>query len=593
MWENVFAAKKELTKAFEIVHKKIVDHDSARQRLNYDSVSFLQCAAMTFGCGFILKSISSKHGDSSEENMFGWHSVDDKSYPKPEAIKERRYWNIVKNPSKSTVNVFVNRGSLQIFSDILRDLLAESYDLKVKHEKIVVSFLKLKSANWRESFSDYMSMNGHYFAPEHVGIGSLPQYFSEGNYSLSHWNEIWSNLNAEWIPGSIFWCRFCHQIEDKIKGNVSVIYVPSRSRFEIFARDDIRTKAKDALIKDIAKMCLPQNFRYHQPEFAEGAKWEKWGAIAKLGEIRIQYPTTRFCLFFEVNAQKKIEPDHTNDENDIYCNTVTLDRKKSPPFTIIDTSTWTDETDFERLENIMGQGNKVKSLLIMAQSSRADENLTASMKILERNIPSKAAGKCNVVNKEQQVGGQDEHSICCMCRRNLVLRQSEGKPNQTALTETSIVIGWRLTLCGCVFCRQCFLNSVQMKMKHYGKAMCQRCDTSILASDCENIIKFKRSKQNESSYTSFCFDPYNADWNRLAVMSIANFCYDIENMDPGKKCHTCLDCRTVTIHKTNRPFFYCRNNKCPNIMCSICGNVPLSSDDIEACRKKNCAINRY
>mmetsp|Transcript_8692 Transcript_8692/g.10701 ORF Transcript_8692/g.10701 Transcript_8692/m.10701 type:complete len:198 (-) Transcript_8692:67-660(-) len=177
---------------------------------------------------------------------------------------------------------------------------------------------------------------------------------------------------------------------------------------------------------------------------------------------------------------------------------------------------------------------------------------------------------------------------CCMCRRRVEEKYNKKKTDgDSTFEDKDIMHGWRLTLCGCLFCRQCFVNFVYAKLKANGIVECYRCDTVVLASDCENIIKPIFKKNVKSPEDRSKFEMYEKDWKSITNLSVIKYCSDMAQFQNGMESLVCPDCITPVIYKANKGYFYCRNRNCPNQFCSRCRRV-LSKLTLQQCKKKSC-----
>ncbi|CAB9502970.1 splicing factor ATP-dependent RNA helicase [Seminavis robusta] len=177
---------------------------------------------------------------------------------------------------------------------------------------------------------------------------------------------------------------------------------------------------------------------------------------------------------------------------------------------------------------------------------------------------------------------------CVMCRRSV--RVSFGK--KAGNVGTNGLEGWNLTLCGCSYCRECFVHAaVETMMDDVARsARCLCCSREVLAKDCFSIVcGGKREKGSASSQ----------EWDMLCRLAEANYCQQNEALitrscRPGRSSNrprgstTCPDCDFSMAHPSGYLFLSCRNPKCRSKICTQCYQVPTSQDDCSRCARGEC-----
>jgi len=359
---------------------------------------------------------------------------------------------------------------------------------------------------------------------------------------------------------------------------VNIAYIPSRCAFEVCAaREHTTSNAKDLLFRRLMSLCVSRNYMTYYPKLDNYTRWKLWRITALLNELRLKNKSVRFSLHMrttedecssntaEVNNPTKTE-EHARENFPKACGS----------------------NDFEIVESLFENGSEVSSLYILLQTSDSIQDLEAAHQLLaealsfsEDNSTLQGASQ----QKEGKVGvtvKQTSNSMCCMCRRQVLEQNMWRKSAEKEGRTPGSLSGWRLTLCGCVFCRTCFVNSVSLKLKRGTTAQCQRCSASVLAKDCLKIVKPHCAE-------SFEKEAFERDWKMLSMFSTYNFCNSmIDTRGECLGCALCNDCQTITVYTKMKPFFACRNSRCSNIMCINCQQVPLTAEEFELCRKQNC-----
>ncbi len=582
-----------------------------------------------------------------------------------------KYWN-VKNEHKKGYNkmdrvtIFINDGNdASIFCRILKEILPKEASCNVDNGRIHVSFRDNDHMNTDsiQSVVDTLKEAEKYFSPETVDKYSCNQACNTGNevsnenkespkivdddetsrnqscktenevssknerntfldpMSLQRLKDLWMSLDREWETSSLFWQNFCASLEKgPSKVNVNVKYVPSRSRFEIYTsttKVEDRLKIRRKLIKELLGMCQPKNYVFHELEFKEYSKQIIWKVAAVVEEMRKKFVSIRFSFIFKTSQETEYV--FSDDDDDHNSNSDGMDNSSAT------SGCW---TDLERLVHFIDQVDSIHSISIMLQNSSSSlgELQVAKEQLAAKLLPEEAIAPFLIgVVEERSAMKQKKKPKCCMCVRNVffpgeVQKKKRGEEididTNTVGNTTTDLIGYRLSLCGCIYCRECFFNSVSMKLRARTDVIqCERCDSVVLAKDCEKIIKHQHlfSKDHSSSSSSssavstitkrkpgkFEKEKYQSDWKRIVVLCYQNSCSKYTEIVPATSFLTCQDCNQVNLfnlftkgHKFARnSFLYCRNLKCQHLICTKCG-LPHFKDCLsKTCLEENTGMN--
>lgn len=539
-----------------------------------------------FEAGFKLKSI--KHIDPKEF----FTAKGGKSH-RPKGQKYE-YWNI-KNVSRNQLTIFINEGNdTWIFCAILQNiLLKDKFTCKITFGNIQMScqdnyqeplekIVRDRIQNNRQMFLPEIVdenmflveiVDEHGFLPEiaddniflHEIVEDLSSNIAAGNRSLAsrrkeRLHEIWQRLEVQWVSSNPFWNKFCRDLEGEnvSNANAKVKYVPSRCRFEIYASEKkVRFKIKDSLTKKMLEMCEPKNCWTHNIEHVKYTKSSLWKVAATLGEIRHVYSSISFTLLLT----KKVFT-----ESDV-------DRTEEGEVTKLE-----DEKDLDVLYLLDEQSHMIQSIAIKIQCPNSNiQEMKAAQALLEKLLPSKVVVDIEPSNSEHEAQSNKKKKPnepkCCMCKRKLIFK-TKNKNNKDSDSckkiDEDIPVGHKLTLCGCSFCRECFFNSVTMKLKSHTEVQCERCDSVILTRDCQNIINpFFWKRQTKTTLED---EIYNSDWKYVMTLSYQNYCSSYTELVSGIASVTCKGCKTVMLYRKKSKFVYCRNMRCGCLICTTCGS---------------------
>jgi len=177
-----------------------------------------------------------------------------------------------------------------------------------------------------------------------------------------------------------------------------------------------------------------------------------------------------------------------------------------------------------------------------------------------------------------------ESRMCVRCRRIVVV--SFSRNNANIPPKDNATAGWRLTLCGCCYCLECFRHAAMhcLEDDHVRYVQCLCCRNAVLAKDCFEIIgKTNRNKE---------------EWNQLCRLADARYCQGnvtlatgrmrrgkLRDLDRQQHWATCPDCGVTCVYPGGYRFFICRNTNCRSKMCTRCRMVAT-----EECVEGQCRL---
>lgn len=208
---------------------------------------------------------------------------------------------------------------------------------------------------------------------------------------------------------------------------------------------------------------------------------------------------------------------------------------------------------------------------------------------------------------------------CVMCRRSVTIDTASGKREKRAekankkgtgpdedsvqhenadsgssVSQTSVLPGVRLTLCGCVFCRECLKNSASVAISDQpgdadGAAGCLCCGKSLLAGDLWGAISSKSQLVEVDVSEEFL----DAEWNRVGGLVIEQSCQRAALATGRGGKLVCRDCNIVMIvdseDTTNSNIVRCRNAQhCPNMFCTKCRHIVNTTGKFKRCVSGRC-----
>uniref|UniRef100_A0A7S4HZE7 RNA-directed RNA polymerase n=1 Tax=Odontella aurita TaxID=265563 RepID=A0A7S4HZE7_9STRA len=464
------------------------------------------------------------------------------------------------------------------------------YDFKVNKGRIeaelVYPFIEVPKHSLFEQLS-----TSAFLSPGVVTMTTLPETvlsslntFGIDQFSEHLWHDLWSSLRCEWASSNPFWRKFCRSIAAIIPEPVNIAYVPSREVFEIYAaRSHTMSNAKGLLLRQMLSMCFSTNYLECHPVIEKYTPWKLWGITSMLEEMRLEHKSVRFSL--------KLITDSPN------CRSSTTEENSAS--TMVEEGTYSEDdclsqvfgsNDFEKVEKLYENGYRALDIRIFLQTSASTNDLEAAYRALVKKLPITESGaklQPTSCRKERDDGAsmrQTPVATCCMCRRKVSELNMGRKKKSTEKNEPlgSLLRGWRLTLCGCIFCRSCFVSSVLKKLKAGDEAQCYRCGAEILAKDCLNVVKPRQMEHHEK-------EAFEWDWKMLSTCSSFNFFSSMVDMRGAREdCAVCDDCQMITVFSLMKPFFACRNSWCPNIMCTRCKKVPPTEEAFKLCKKQHC-----
>ncbi|CAD7939850.1 unnamed protein product [Amoebophrya sp. A120] len=197
-------------------------------------------------------------------------------------------------------------------------------------------------------------------------------------------------------------------------------------------------------------------------------------------------------------------------------------------------------------------------------------------------------------------------------RKFEALRASENKQDPRnkpcdALVEPQ---GYELTLCGCKYCKPCFLQCVMLSIIETGIAKCRRCETDILAKDCRNIICQRGGElQQELDWQLVCdlavseHLTRDAEDSRENVIAFSRAAKEDASMGrlSGQSVTvtdnvTCPECNTTSAYlagpaqRAGLRFVRCRNEAaCGSVICTLCNRVVRNKNDVQRCSGGFCS----
>ena len=182
-----------------------------------------------------------------------------------------------------------------------------------------------------------------------------------------------------------------------------------------------------------------------------------------------------------------------------------------------------------------------------------------------------------------------EYKVCVMCRRAIEIRyktaSSDGSKRSKHLQ------GRRLTICGCAYCRECFLASAEQFADCGEPIQCRNCKRQVLArADCQNIVR-PSQKDEKDPFQQDLINVYRKEWTNLLHKSERKYCSDIlVGGGEYSGINTCPDCSSHTVFTASKTFFRCSAFHCPNIFCCTCRKVQssLSDEQQKTCIGRKC-----
>ena len=173
---------------------------------------------------------------------------------------------------------------------------------------------------------------------------------------------------------------------------------------------------------------------------------------------------------------------------------------------------------------------------------------------------------------------------CVMCRR--AVQVSAGKANKSH-EEDSRLQGGRLHICGCCYCRACFVSCATSSLSNEftRSVTCMLCKKTVLAQDCYNLIqRFSKS-----------------EWDRVCRLAEDAYCMDSSNITKitrqmknskvsgrPRGALKCPSCSVPMIHAHGWLFVSCRNWKCKETICTRCHQAIACEADLRRCRSSQC-----
>ena len=433
---------------------------------------------------------------------------------------------------------------------------------KIQAEKSVIKRVKLI-----KTFLHMEEKNA--FSPAFVDITNGDDDMNSG--IKDKWSSLWGGVGDEWNQRHDFWQNLCLEICEENNSkmfNVSVKYSPARARFEIFcANPTIRENARKMILHKLKKMCQ-NSFSIQSISDQVIPRWKMWSMVSIIEEFKSEFRKVLFRISLATTLNSTCQV--SEDKNGSY---------------FIKNGFCRPEIDFEKINFVLNNGGKFHGLsvdiygysknldhvrtAIISALSQAEKDSTAVVGILEDD-PNK-----NKNNKNKRV--------CCMCRRNVSEDKNTSKKKNTSKSKTYLT-GNRLTLCGCLFCRTCFLNASAICLKSDLPIKCMRCDSDVLARDVARIIRFSTNETEVKNQN-------NKDWNFLANLSEIQSLKEVAGVY-DKKCLICPDCSTPMIVNEKFKFVSCQGKNCNTHFCARCGYDTQSALYTSNCKMKKCHVER-
>lgn len=476
-----------------------------------------------------------------------------------------KYWKVkrqLNGDKKSVVNIFINdKVDASIFCSILKKNLNEP---KIKMRIIQGNKVELQNQGEQPLFEPidrFLQKNSDKLLPYILDKDTLNRFAVTKQVSLDSLVEseetaalgkFFHTLCHEWILQSPFWHEFCKDLDKKIplkQGEASQVrFAPSRFCFEVYTVDDeVRSKVMNYLSKSVLDMLFnPKNNLMFKISVAKSTKSSLWKIAAVIAEARQQFSNVRFGLVLP----SELEIDNSN----------SMSSTQKTPFTIS-----RFESELERLEILLEEEYSLHNVSILLQCvHQPQKHLNDAREYLKRNFMDNTTD-VSLPDETVVTSAHSQHETkCCMCDRQCNFTKSKASPSSL----NKDLAGYELTVCGCLFCRQCFVNAIVSKLKQHQNALtkvcCESCDTIVLARDCMNIIMGKQQNKKDKGKQY-----YQKAWDQIITMSYENFCNSYTKMVPSFSYTTCMNCSTVMLYKKcegRNSVFYCRNFGCSNLI---------------------------
>jgi len=521
------------------------------KKMKKDFINYYQDASQ-FGPGMKINKIRNKEAKDGFTAKQAWKKSHEETPP---------YWYI-KGQGSQHVIVFVNEGNdSSIFCKILQRFLPpQDYKCKPTIGQIQITPIHDEQRPLLNIVKDTINAHSNVFSPVTLSISSIVNSSKKSEIPSSVkqlLEEMSQSLEYEWMSCIPFWRKLCEDMEELVpKSQVKAKYSPVTARFEIFStKDCISEKVKTELTGRLIKMCKPENIRQHKPELTKISKRTLWRIAAVVGEVRLKFPLIRFTLIIMTSPNSSSDDDIESDES----STIITDVKRLLQFD--------DKEDFI-----------LKTISIRIQCSSSPNNMMIeAMSILDKELPSKAQDE--IIKLDDTTLGIDLQRKrtatpkCHLCKRKLRFEAKHKKKknvdsDNNELNKAGFTAGYKLDLCGCAFCRECFCNSMLSSLKTRGLARCSKCDTIVLARDCNDITNatYWKMEKNDKKRRRLHIQKFEADWKHLATMSYQSYCSKFVELMRSKAFTTCKNCASVMLHDININAIYCSNMKCGRLI---------------------------